>query len=844
MSVRVLGESVKSRNEDLLEEILGRIAEAVFVVDKNGDILYANRAAHEGRGYSKTEFLKLNVKNINLPERADFVKERISEVQKKGQATFETTHVRKDGSTVPVEVSSKLIDFAGATGMIAVARDITERKATEEIIVGQNMLFNALLESNINPVFSVDFECRYTSFNTAHVAIMKYVYGVDIELGKSLLDYLTVAEDREKAEVIYKQVLHGETVSEDTFYGDEKRSRRYFNVLYAPIKDSGGKIVGGSVFGRDITDQKRIEQELQEKKAMENFKFLADSANDAILVILGDERKYVYANQRAAELSGYTIEELCEIGLDELVCQDKKELIQERFNRRLAGKPAPETYEVAITKKNGERVLVEVTASTSNWYGQPAGVILLRDITDRKRAETALREKKARENFESLAENANDGVLVVLGEGRFVYANRRVAQISGYTRQQLASMSMKDILHPDEFERVLKIYRKRVAGRFAPKTYETVFIKKNGDSFPVEVTGARTVWQGEQAGLVMIRDITRRKQAEEAVQRERDAAQSYLDIAHVMIVAVDNKGKVILINRFGAELLGYREEEIVGRNWFDNFIPYHDRKLVKRVFSQIIKGGPEGDESFENAVLCKKGDERLISWRNTYINDDNGEFLFSLSSGEDVTDVNQARYEIRESHSHLQEVVDGIIKALANTVEIRDPYTAGHQKRVSQLAVAIARLMGWDEAKILGLEMASTIHDIGKNYVPTEILNKPGRLKPVEFELIKMHSAAGFDIIKDIDFDEPVAAMVRQHHERLNGSGYPDGLSSKDILPGAKIMAVADVVEAMSSDRPYRPGRGLKAALREVQDEKDELYDAEAVEACVELFAKDQFTFD
>jgi putative nucleotidyltransferase with HDIG domain len=252
----------------------------------------------------------------------------------------------------------------------------------------------------------------------------------------------------------------------------------------------------------------------------------------------------------------------------------------------------------------------------------------------------------------------------------------------------------------------------------------------------------------------------------------------------------------------------------------------------------------KGTLEFDNAVKCRSGEEKLIHWRNVYVKDAKGEFLFTLSAGEDITEVHEARYELRENYSHLENVIGGIIKALATTVETRDPYTAGHQRRVAQLSTAMSKKLGWDEKTMSGLRMAATIHDIGKMYVPAEVLNKPGKLEPVEFELIKLHSAAGYEIVKDIDFDQPVAAMVRQHHERLNGSGYPDGLSSEAIQPGAKIMAVADVVEAMSSDRPYRPGRGLTAALEEVQDRKGELYDPEAVEACLELFAKDEFKFD
>ena len=185
----------------------------------------------------------------------------------------------------------------------------------------------------------------------------------------------------------------------------------------------------------------------------------------------------------------------------------------------------------------------------------------------------------------------------------------------------------------------------------------------------------------------------------------------------------------------------------------------------------------------------------------------------------------------------------GTIQAIAAMVEMRDPYTAGHQRRVAQLAAAIAVEMGLPEEQVRGIHLAGTIHDLGKIQTPAEILSKPGKLSASEFSLIKDHPQNGYEILKDIEFPWPIAQMVWQHHEKLDGSGYPQGLQGDAILLEARIMTVADVVEAMSSHRPYRPGMGMDVALAEIGKGRGTHYDPDAVDASIKLFKEDGFTF-
>ncbi len=206
------------------------------------------------------------------------------------------------------------------------------------------------------------------------------------------------------------------------------------------------------------------------------------------------------------------------------------------------------------------------------------------------------------------------------------------------------------------------------------------------------------------------------------------------------------------------------------------------------------------------------------------------------------TKIAQRTQKIKQNESQLKEALEGIIHAIALTVETRDPYTAGHQTRVAELACSIAKEMNLSLDQIEGVRLAGAIHDLGKIYVPAEILNRPGKLTHIERELIHVHPQVGHDIIKDIYFPWPIAEIVYQHHERMNGKGYPRSLPGEEIILEARIIAVADVVEAMSSHRPYRPAPGIDSALEEIAKNTDILYDSEVVKACLTLFEEKKIT--
>jgi putative nucleotidyltransferase with HDIG domain len=236
------------------------------------------------------------------------------------------------------------------------------------------------------------------------------------------------------------------------------------------------------------------------------------------------------------------------------------------------------------------------------------------------------------------------------------------------------------------------------------------------------------------------------------------------------------------------------------------------------------------------SVYVKEGHQR---------NKEEEDFLLAIANGlAGIIERKKAEEKFQWSFEKLKRVLGQTVNALASALEKRDPYTAGHQQRVSQLARAIGQEMNLSQEQNEGIRIAGILHDIGKIYVPAEILSKPGKLTKTEFELIKTHSQVGYEILQGIEFAWPVARTVLQHHERLDGSGYPKGISGKEISIEAKILGVADVIEAMSSHRPFRPSLGLDITLEEISKNRGVLYDTDVADAALKLFTKKGFKFE
>jgi len=276
-----------------------------------------------------------------------------------------------------------------------------------------------------------------------------------------------------------------------------------------------------------------------------------------------------------------------------------------------------------------------------------------------------------------------------------------------------------------------------------------------------------------------------------------------------------------------------------------DFSPWRDEALKRGYASNItLPLCEENGEVFGTLGIYAAEPDAFDVDETALLTELSEDLAFGILTLRTRRERSQLQEERLRTGERLKRALVGTIQAVALTVEKRDPYTAGHQGRVAQLCIAVGRELGWEPERIEGMRLGALIHDIGKISVPAEILNRPGRLSAPEFEIIRSHPEVGYDIVKDVQFPWPVAQMIRQHHERLDGSGYPAGLKGGQIIPEARILAVADVVEAIASHRPYRPARGLEAALEEVEKNRDRYYDPAAVDACLRLFREKGFCFE
>ena len=303
------------------------------------------------------------------------------------------------------------------------------------------------------------------------------------------------------------------------------------------------------------------------------------------------------------------------------------------------------------------------------------------------------------------------------------------------------------------------------------------------------------------------------------------------------IIATDQDGLISFMNPLAENMTGWSQDEALNK-------PLPNVLCLQGSSSGELSQPEKGGGAREAILLSRKGGQISVEQTAAPIMDKNKLPRGGVLVFRDISLRKMAEQELKGSYDRLSRALEGIIRAMAATIEMRDPYTAGHQRRVSKLACAIAQDMGLAEKQIEGIRMAGEIHDIGKIYVPAEILSKPGRLTDIEFTIIKTHSQVGYDILKNIEFPWPIAKIVIQHHERLDGSGYPAHLKGKDILPEADIISVADVVEAMSSHRPYRPAHGIDKAIMEITQNRGVLYDATVVDHCVRLFKEKAFSFE
>jgi PAS domain S-box-containing protein/putative nucleotidyltransferase with HDIG domain len=555
------------------------------------------------------------------------------------------------------------------------------------------------------------------------------------------------------------------------------------------------------------------------------------------LALLDREFRYLEINKRLAEINGLSREAHIGRKVEDLL-PDLWPHVESIWRSVLQTDSPVENIVISgqvPATKDDQRFWLASYYPTHDDDGKVSGLALVvLDITDRQRSVANLEDAERR--FRTTLDSMLEGCQIIDFDWRYAYLNKEAIKHSRKTKKQLLGRTMMEtypgIEKTDMFAKLQTCMRDRT-----PVRLENEFFYPDGTSRWFELS-AQPVPEGI---VVLSEDVTEKLQAEEALKesekRFRSLFENMLEGFALCRMLYNDKGDPVDwvyldVNLSFGRLTGLKH--VVGKK-VSEVLPGIDKTNPElfEIYGRVAKSG--APHEFETWV------EPVKEWLHISVFSPEKDHFVAVF--EDITNRKRAEADLRQSHESLKESFIDLVKALSATVKTRDPYTAMHQNRVVELSLRIAKEIGLSEEEADGLYMAALIHDIGKIYVPGEVLSKPGSLTDIEYNLVKTHSEAGYKIVEGIRFERPIAEIVRQHHEREDGSGYPRGLKGKDIIVEAKILAVADVVEAMSSHRPYRPALGIDAALREITANRGKLYNAAIVDICVALFTEKGFTF-
>jgi len=672
--------------------------------------------------------------------------------------------------------------------------------------------------------------------------------------------------------------------------GEVLRSRTF------SVRDERGKYRYSVHILEDVTERRRAAEALHESD--ERLRIMAASALDAILMIDGDGL-VTFWNPAAERLFGYGCAEALGKPIHTLIVPPQHLTGHleglARFKASGEGAVLGQVVELPALRKDGTEFPVELSISALQLKGRWHAVGILRDISARKQAEAALRDSE--EKFKSIFDHARDGILLAdIETKRFQMANDTICRMLGHTHEEISRLSIADIHPAEDLAYVAQQFERQAKGEIGLAT-DIPVKRKDGSVFFADINSSPLTLGGRRYLIGLFRDITERKQAEAALHKSNRALKALSAGNTTLIHATDEDRLLrdmchVLIEQGGYRLawIGFVEQdaaksvrpmahagldegyvEALKVTWADS-----DRgrgptgTAVRSGKTQLIQDipadpvfAPWREEAIRRGYKAKislplRDDDEVFGALSIYSAEVNAFTKEEIALLEELADdlafgiltlrTRAERDRFQERHlrgaERLKQALVGTIQAVATTVEKRDPYTAGHQQRVAKLCVAIGQELGLDKERVEGVRLGALIHDIGKIYVPAEILNRPGKLSAAEFEIIKSHPQVGYDIVKDVTFPWPVADMILQHHERLDGSGYPNGLKGEQIILEARILAVADVVEAITAHRPYRPGRGLEVALAEIVQQRDRHYDPAVVDACLRLFREKGFAFE
>jgi len=815
-----------------------------IVIVQDGVVCFVNSASLNLLGYSPDELVGTTFIGHVAHEFRDIVIRRYEDrmAGKEPPSIYEIALLRKDSTQLPVEINATQIVYLDEPASLVFLRDITERRATEETLrESEHYLREAQAMAQLGH-WKLD---PATQEITGSDELFR-IFGLGRE--EATLDaFVQVVhpDDRElDASHIRRGIEYGEDWDIQHRLICRDGAEKTVHAIGHAITDETGKTILLLGIVQDITEQVRAEEQIRVEKEFTDTAL--DAQMDTFFLFEAATGKAVRWNRAFRDITGYTDKEIARMpapasyyGPEDL---ERAGAFLENVMEEATG-----TIVLELICKDGRAIPTEYSVSVIyDDQGQPRHIISIgRDITRQKEIETALRDSE--ERFRSIVAQSVDGIALVDTSGKIVLWNKALETITGIPLGEAVGRNLWDIQYKlipaedrpsEELQRLKEIAEAMLRGEqpsSLEKYQEYTIERVDGERRDVQLANFLVDIEEQPMLGTIVRDTTEHKQAQDALREREQESQAFVETSRDWIWSINLQGIHTYSNPAIEKILGYTPDELIGGTSLDLLHPDDRRDVEAKLPGWIAER-----RGWRNLVLRwrhKNGEWRWLESNCVPTFDSTGELSGFRGVDRDIT-------ERREAERQLRETLESTIQAVAGTIETRDPYTAGHQQRVTKLAVAIARRLGLPDERVEGIRVAATLHDIGKMSTPAEILSKPGKLSEHEFKLIQDHTRVAHSILEGIAFPWPVADIVLQHHERLDGTGYPAGLVGDDIRLEARIISVADTVEAMSSHRPYRPALGLDMALAEIERNKGIHYDSAVVDACIALFEAGEFSLD
>lgn len=642
--------------------------------------------------------------------------------------------------------------------------------------------------------------------------------------GMSIFDLFKVSQDLTNS---VRKVLDG---VDNTLVVDLNESRYEVNFLSGRAHgfESGAMAVINERTGEKLAETAFLTSDYL-------YRILFNNSQESIFVYPIEENlspgKFIEVNATACRKLGYTRKELLALTPFDIEGEELMDIWKDFSSVLLSRRSS--NYESNFRTSNGRKISVQITANFFQLGGKNLVLATARDVSVIRDAEAIIDEVHMQ--YQNLIDTTPDGI-IIHKDLIIQYSNQSAALILGFERvEDIIGKSLLSFLHTNMHEKITERMQEIIQKKdFNPPNEYTLLLRGN-ISREVEVTDTYFQFRHSPAVLTILRDISERRNTRKEISQRQRYLESLLMASPMAIITQDMENKVVEWNAQAERLFGYPKDEALGKNIYSLIARPDVIEEAKKFTDELMKGEPS--KPIESVRYRKDNKPVNVKISGSPLKEGSNLFgiVYAFQNLEEYQEMEIARLKVEKT---LRETLIQVGTALSRAQELRDPYTSGHGVGVSILAIKIAEMIGWDRDRILGLELAGLLHDIGKLGVPIEILVKPTELNASEHAIIQLHPQMGYDLLKDIPFPFPIAEAVYQHHERMNGTGYPNKLKGAQIIPEAKILAVCDLIDAMSAFRPYREGYRMEDVTAELKRESGKKYDTDIVNIAILLLKK------